>query len=642
MRIARLRAGGLALVVATAVAVPLISGPVASADDERASRQLTFSTAAAEFGVPEEVLLAVAYNESRWETHEFLPSEQGGYGPMHLTDLDTTPRGDVDTSTPAFHTADAAADLIGTTADEVKSSEVANIRGGAALLGAYAKDLNDGSLPTATGAWYTAIAKFAGAEYRKDALAFADDVFATMRDGATETTIDGERVTLLPSPSVAPDRSGTEELGLRSSLDSAKTKPGAGDTECPPLLDCRTIETAYHLFDPDLANYCNYDTADRPRDSFVEFIVIHDTEEDYETTTQLPPNPNYCASWHYLVRSADGHVDQALGNNNVGWQAGNWWINTHSIGIEQEGWASRGTRWFTEEMYRSTARLVRYLGKKYDIPLDRAHIIGHDNVPPGGSNPATMHWDPGPYWDWDHFMNLVGSPITATAGSRADVVTIKPNFNRNRLVFEGCVPANEPVDGGECGTSPALPSSRVQLHNAPSTDAPLLSDVYFHPDGSAGTIEYSDLSAVAPTGAEYVVADRQGDWTAIWFGGQKAWFHNPHNSAVVPTRSEKVTPESGAAPVYGFAYPRPDEIPVDEPREWFERRYRDPIAQYAIEPGQEYVLLDTFQADIYAALLYDESAPGDRTDYFGEDEYYLIWFNHREMFVKASDVAVVR
>ena len=210
------------------------------------------------------------------------------------------------------------------------------------------------------------------------------------------------------------------------------------------------IRTAHRLFNrADPSHYCNYDTAWRPSDPFVRFIVLHDTETSYDRTVELPANPKYCASWHYLVRSDDGHVDQALDVRNIAWHAGNRWFNTHSIGIEQEGWASRGTRWFTDEMYRSTARLVRYLAHKYDIPLDRGHILGHDNVPADtGKGVAKMHTDPGPYWDWDYFMRLVGAPLTSEDdssgdGSSADVVMIRPDFQDNRLVFSGCVPASE-------------------------------------------------------------------------------------------------------------------------------------------------------------------------------------------------------
>lgn len=58
----------------------------------------------------------------------------------------------------------------------------------------------------------------------------------------------------------------------------------------------------------------------------------------------------------------------------------------HSLGIEHEGVLVDGARWYTEEMYQASARLVRYLAARYRIPLDREHILGHDELP--GLTPA--------------------------------------------------------------------------------------------------------------------------------------------------------------------------------------------------------------------------------------------------------------
>ena len=81
------------------------------------------------------------------------------------------------------------------------------------------------------------------------------------------------------------------------------------------------------------------------------------------------------------MRSSDGHVAQHVNPKNVGFHAGNWYVNMHSVGIEHEGFAATGATWYTESMYRSSAALVKHLATKYGIPLDRAHIIGHDQVP---------------------------------------------------------------------------------------------------------------------------------------------------------------------------------------------------------------------------------------------------------------------
>ncbi len=636
----RSRAASVAVVAVAALALPFLHGSAASATP--ASREATFAAAAKEFGVPLNVLLSVSFNETRFETHHFEPSEEGGYGPMQLTDLQVTARGDQAPNTPALHTAPTAAKLIGASVKSVESDETANIRAGAALLASYGKKYNGGMLPASVSGWYTAVAAYAQASFVNDAKDFADNVYSTIRSGADVTTLDGQRVALQKAPTQV-GNGNLAALGLPNAADASKaSQPSTSSApECPAVLNCGTIDTAYYLWDPnDLSNYSNYDTANRPDNSFIKFIVIHDTEETYDATTKLPPNPNYFASFHYLVKSDDGHVDQALDTKNVAWQAGNWWINTHSIGIEQEGWASRGARWFTEKLYHSTAKLVQYLAWKYQIPLDRAHIIGHDNVTGGGSNPATMHWDPGPYWDWDHFMNLVGAPLIPTATPNGNVVTIKPNFTTNKIVYSGCVPSNEPVEGGVCGTSPAQSSSWVQLRTAPSDDAPLLNDPYIHPGGVPGSNNYSDVGDTAPTGAKYVIADRSGDWTAIWFEGQEAWFKNPHNSNVIFSFTKIITPKAGVTPgVYPAPWPQDSELPADVAA-WNAHHYHGPYAKYAIPAGQSYVVVDEFKTDIFYAKNYDESAAGDRTDYFGAEKYYEIWYNHRVYFVKAADFDV--
>src|SRR6185437_10511652 len=47
--------------------------------------------------------------------------------------------------------------------------------------------------------------------------------------------------------------------------------------------------------------------------------------------------------------------------------------------------------------------LVCAIAKRYGIPTDRAHIIGHNEVP------GTDHSDPGPTWNWTYYMQLVNA-----------------------------------------------------------------------------------------------------------------------------------------------------------------------------------------------------------------------------------------
>ncbi|MGW0734845.1 N-acetylmuramoyl-L-alanine amidase [Streptomyces sp. NPDC002851] len=150
------------------------------------------------------------------------------------------------------------------------------------------------------------------------------------------------------------------------------------------------------------ASRSNYTESGRPGTYPVDFVVVHVTQETYADTLAIFQDPDRKVSSHYVVRSSDGHVAQCVREKDVGWHAGNWDYNTRSVGIEHEGWVDDPS-WFTDEMYESSARLTAYLCSTYDIPTNRDHIIGHNEVP------GADHTDPGRHWDWDRYMDLVNS-----------------------------------------------------------------------------------------------------------------------------------------------------------------------------------------------------------------------------------------
>ncbi len=111
------------------------------------------------------------------------------------------------------------------------------------------------------------------------------------------------------------------------------------------------------------------------------------------------------------MRSSDGAVTQMVNEDDTAWHAGNWAYNQRSVGIEHEGFVDDPATWYTNELYAGSAALVRYLVDKYSVPVDRDHIIGHNEVPDpnnaGQFGGAGHHTDPGGGWDWDTFMGLV-------------------------------------------------------------------------------------------------------------------------------------------------------------------------------------------------------------------------------------------
>ncbi|WP_116041363.1 N-acetylmuramoyl-L-alanine amidase [Amycolatopsis palatopharyngis] len=621
------------------LAVP--SGAGAAPPDQH--RQHAFSEAAAEFGVPDEILLGVSYLQSRWDYNAGTPSTSAGYGPMHLTDLRTAgagshhddgtedPRGD--DAREALHpaepgpaepadslqTIDLAADLTGLDAATLRADPTANIHGGAAVLAHYQRELGEQPSTGNAADWYGAVARYSGGSDTAAAAAFADEVYGVLASGEQRVTDDGQQVRLAAHPGLAPDRGQLRELGLRDAKKS--------DVECPVSISCEWIPAPYQRLGGD--DYGNHDKAQRPESQDIDYIIIHDTEGYWDTVLDLVQDPTY-VSWHYSLRSADGHIAQHIKTKDVGWHAGNWYVNAKSIGLEHEGFAAKGT-WYTEAMYRTSAKLVRYLADRYDIPLDRGHILGHDNIP--GITPnrvAGMHWDPGPYWNWAHYFELLGAPLHGRpATSDTQLVTIAPRFDANQPAFFGC---DREAPAEVC---PARGSGSVVLHTEPRADAPLLSDIGLRPDGSPATMRVSDIGSRMETGQQYAVAEVRGEWTAVWYLGQKGWFHNPRSAPAAHATTGRMAvavPGNGPVPVYGRAYPEagayPDGVPVQD---------IVPL-QYSLPEGQRYSVGQVTGSEYYRAVTFD---PAQHVVVRGKTRYVQIQFGHRVAFVKADDVLIL-
>ncbi|GGN07126.1 amidase [Terrabacter tumescens] len=611
------------------------SGAASGAGSDPSSRERAFAAASAEYGVPRTVLEAVSYAQTRWD---FNPghSTSGGYGPMHLVDanLGSASEGKglgeapAPAPAPVADTLGRAATLTGLSEDALRTDELANIRGGAALLAATQKRLG---LPTGestdAGQWFAAVADASGSAEEDVAAAFADDAYSVISSGASRRTVDGKQVSLVPSK-VTPQAAQVKRLGL-----VAKKTKDNGPVDCPPGLDCAWVPAPYESLGSDPGDYGNHDLASRPTAPKITNIVIHNTEATYDTTLKLVTDPTYLA-WNYTLRSSDGQIAQHLESKDVGWHAGNWYVNGHSIGLEHEGFAATGAEWFSEPMYRSSARLVRYLATKYDIPLDMQHVFGHDQIP--GVTPANvagMHWDPGPYWNWEHYFQLLGAPLQAhTSGNAKDLVRILPGFEDNRQPVTFC-------DGKVADSCGSQPTNFVYLRTAPSADAPLVNDIGRKANGAPSTTSVSDIGARAQAGLTFAVAERRGDWTAIWFNGVKGWFLNPvADPTAVPVKGSYVVPKAGLAkaPVYGRAYPEASAYPAGIPAQAVA-----PL-QYTFAAGQRYAVGDlTVPTDYYRATTYSADTPNDHVDVVGQDRYYQISLGHRFAYVRAADVDVV-
>ncbi|MFJ8109484.1 N-acetylmuramoyl-L-alanine amidase [Streptomyces sp. NPDC096132] len=626
-------------VASAALLLPLLGAAPSAAKAEAGGLQQAFTAAAAEYHVPQSVLLGVSYLQSRWDAHGGAPSVTGGYGPMHLTDVRTalasvphhserTEDARGDSARPAHHpdvrppadeeiparlrTLPRAAELTGLSAEKLRTDPAANVAGGAALLAAAQEYLGE-PLSEDPADWYGAVARFSGADDSATAAVYANDVYEVMRTGERRVTDTGELVALAAQPGVEPRTAQLDRAGLR--------QPSAEGTECPAAVFCERIPAPYEAFGD--GDHGNHDEADRPTSSPIRYIVVHDTEGGWEGVINLVQDPTY-VSWHYSLRSTDGHIAQHVRVKDVAWHSGNWYVNTHSIGLEHEGFLAQPDSWYTEAMYKSSARLVAFLAARYGIPLDRQHILGHDTVPgPTAATVPGMHTDPGPYWDWQHYFELLGRPFTATGQAGSGVVTIRPDYATNQPVYQDC------VKGQTCAVHG---SSEVRLYADHDEKAALIKDAGL---GTTPTPGVNDISSRVSTGQQYAVADTWGNWTAIWYLGKKAWFRNPPNRPVaVPATGVLITPRAGreSVPVYGRAYPEASAYPAGVPVQAV-----SPLP-YTLPQGQRYVAGDRVPGEYFYASGYDI---GTHRVVRGGDLYYEIQFGHRVAFVRAADVTIV-
>jgi hypothetical protein len=386
----------LALAASLLLAAPAVAGTSSGAGTGAPGSSLpdrhlgdAFRSAAREFGVPRDLLVAIAWTETHLDDRHGAPSVDGGYGLMHLVD------------NPADDTLARARALLGVPEAKLRTDAAQNVRGGAALLREQADRLGlRAGERRDLDAWFPVVARYSNATDERVARMYAEQVYSLLSSGVQATTSDGEHLVVRPHRVRLAAGSDARSSAQRS---SAPDYPGA------------IWAPAYS------GNYSNYS---RGRGD-IKYIVIHTTQGSYAGSISWFQNPASNVSAHYVIRSSDGQVTQTVREEDVAWHAGNWSYNLQSIGIEHEGYVAQ-TGWYTGAMYRSSARLVRHLAAKYDIPLDRKHILGHVDVP------NATHTDPGPNWNWKRYMRLVRQDV-APAPWSAVVDNSDPGFRAGEV-----------------------------------------------------------------------------------------------------------------------------------------------------------------------------------------------------------------
>ncbi|MBO9205292.1 MULTISPECIES: RICIN domain-containing protein [Niastella] len=164
----------------------------------------------------------------------------------------------------------------------------------------------------------------------------------------------------------------------------------------------------------------------------ISHIVIHTAQGSYASVISWFKNPGAHMSTHYIVRASDGQITQMVKESDMALHVQN--ANGYAIGIEHEGFIENGNKWYTDKLYKASASLVRDICKRYAIDgstcyrglgtntinaqTGSLHIKGHQHY---SGNAQT---DPGKYWNWNKYADLLQEKQTAGIEKEIQFATI--------------------------------------------------------------------------------------------------------------------------------------------------------------------------------------------------------------------------
>lgn len=218
-----------------------------------------------------------------------------------------------------------------------------------------------------------------------------------------------------PVPQTDPETQETSDTGRNGDLTASET------TTEPPIY---VYENAMEDFLLPLEGF-SWERQYPP-----EFVMIHfcsailvDPEDPYNIETIRQTFLDNEVSIHYIIER-DGTVRCYIPEDRVAWHAGKGEfggdsrltnaMNHYAIGIElaamgsekdmagymvADYYRSLDDTWkgYTEPQYEALQALVADLCQRYSIPMDRQHIIGHDEY-------SQYKTDPGELFDWSRIV----------------------------------------------------------------------------------------------------------------------------------------------------------------------------------------------------------------------------------------------
>lgn len=282
-----------------------------------------FSEAARQSDVPRDLLVAIAYSQSRLDDRGGELAEDGSAGVMGL------PESPLQDGPSLSH----AAELIGQSPADVALDSRLNILAAAAELRFHGDqweeetglELND------VADWAEIVGWYAGGEDAGMQRSYTREVISWIESGLVAETPNGEVIAIEPREIDAPWL-------------NFKPVAGAGGDYSGNANFVK-------------AHSSNYTNQSRGA-SDIDMIVVHTAQGSYSGTAYWFADSRANASAHYVIRSSDGEVTQMVYEEDKAWHGGHGTTNSRSVGIELEGYIEKPSTYYTDAMYSSLATQI--------------------------------------------------------------------------------------------------------------------------------------------------------------------------------------------------------------------------------------------------------------------------------------------
>ncbi len=140
----------------------------------------------------------------------------------------------------------------------------------------------------------------------------------------------------------------------------------------------------------------------------IDLIIIHSTRGgatigvEAQATVNWFLSPNSQASAHLIITQR-GQFLHMVGDENTAWGAGE--LNPRALQVELEQPTNDVP--FSEVQMLRLAEAIAWWCSQHDIPMDRDHILSHDQTSQGLLQGKS---DVGKMFDWDLFWRLLAPP----------------------------------------------------------------------------------------------------------------------------------------------------------------------------------------------------------------------------------------